>query len=59
MKKKRKTVVKKGKIKANRLHEDFSFKRSATASKFVVGYSINGRKAWKDGNGRELGEVLA
>lgn len=59
LKKMRKTAVKQGKIKANRLTEDISFKSASTAAKFVVGYSINGRKAWKDGNGRELGEVLA
>ncbi|WP_199538230.1 DUF4357 domain-containing protein [Emticicia sp. C21] len=37
--------------------EDYLFKSASAAAAVIMGYSINGRDAWKDKNGKSLNEI--
>ena len=39
-----------------RLAQDYTFDSPSAAAGVLLGYSVNGREAWKDANGRTLKE---
>jgi len=59
----RKTLIEKGIVieKSNKLEfvEDFEFSSPSTAAAIILGYSINGRVAWKDSRGKTMNDLEA
>lgn len=57
----RKTLIEKGivveKGKKLEFKEDFEFPSPSTAAAIILGYSINGRTAWKDISGKTLKDI--
>ena len=46
-------------VKDSVLSEDIEFKSATAAANFVLGYSINGLKAWKNSEGKTIKEVTS
>jgi hypothetical protein len=44
-------------IKNNKFIKSYLFKSPSAAAAVIVGYSINGRKTWKNSNGKSLKEI--
>ena len=52
-------LLNEGKIKNWATTEDLSFHSSSAAAEFIVGCSANGRKLWKNQDGKPLKEIEA
>ena len=44
-------------VKDNIVIKDVIFKSSSLAAQFVLGYIVNGKRVWKDENGKALKEL--
>ena len=55
----REKLLNEGKIKNWATTEDLSFHSSSAAAEFIVGCSANGRKLWKNQDGKPLKEIEA
>lgn len=55
----REKLLNEGKIKNWATTEDLSFHSASAAAEFIVGCSANGRKLWKNKDGKTLKEIEA